>query len=96
MVEMSIKSPVVVVTLRGAGNHGGTLKDPVATTINGRQFLSGTSLSGEGYWSHGQRMHIALDEIAMIVEFESEVARNAGRRRARRGSFGIRRLFGRA
>jgi hypothetical protein len=93
MTEISITSPVIVVTLRGPGSRGGTLKDPVIVTIDGSKFLSGTSLAGEGHWSQGQRMHIALDEIAMMVEFDSEDAHRARGRRARQTAYGIRHLF---
>lgn len=93
MTEMTLQSPVVVVTLRGPGYRGGTLKNPVVMTIEGHRFLSGTSLSARGHWSHGQRMHVALEEIAMMVEFESEEAHAAKCARARRAAYGIRRLF---
>lgn len=89
MTELTLQSPVVVVTLRGPSHRGGTLKDPVVVTIEGRKFLSGISQSAKGNWSHGRRMHVALDEIAMLVEFESEEAH----RRAGRAAHGIRRFF---
>ena len=93
MTELTLQSPVVALTLRGPNRSGGALKDAVVMTIEGRRFLSGVSLS-TGNWTYGRRMHVALDEIAMMVEFDSEAAYAA--MRARRGSNVIRRLFGRS
>lgn len=93
MAELTLQCTIVVVTLRGPGYRGGTLKDPVVMTIDGRKYLSGTSSSGKGHWSHGQRMHMALDEIASMVEFESEEAHAAKCSGARRAAHGIRRIF---
>jgi hypothetical protein len=80
MAELTLQSSVVVVTLRGSVGRGGALKDPAFTTIGGRTFLSGVSVSGPSNWTYGQRMHFACDEIIQMVEFESEEAHGASRR----------------
>jgi hypothetical protein len=94
--ELSLQSTVVVITLRGPRYYGGVLKDYSVTTLAGRSYLTGTAISREGHWAAGRRMHLACDEIATIVEFESEEAwRDGGYTRRQADAGLIRRLFGR-
>ena len=93
MAELNLESSVVVVTLRGSVGRGGTLKDPAFTTIGGRAFLSGVSISDPRNWTHGQRMHFACDEILQLVEFESEEAHRANRERHAKKHGLLRRMF---
>ena len=89
MVDQSIVAPILVISLRGPGNRGGTLKVPRFTMIEGRRFISGICQNGSGHWSDGQPMHIAIDEVATIVEYASESEHEAKCKWARRKSRGL-------
>jgi hypothetical protein len=70
MREIALQGAILVVNMHG--KHGGVLKAPEVVTIGGRPFLTGIASYSQGNWANGQAMHLALDQVESIVEFQSE------------------------
>jgi hypothetical protein len=78
MSEAKIEGAVVCVYIRARhGEKKGwmpTLADPELVNLGGRMFIAGTAITSAGHWAQGRRSHVAVDEIAMITEFDSREA----------------------
>lgn len=67
------KDKIVVISCKSDASTGACLKDVVQRTLGRQTFLVGLAVdSGHPEdWTKGRRVWIAVDDIAMIVEFPS-------------------------
>lgn len=93
MTELNLAAGIVVVNLRGPGNHGGVIRNPEIVSIDGCKFLTGIAHDARHSWSDGQRIHVALDEVGMMVEYKNVEEHEAKCKWARRKANVIRRIF---
>jgi hypothetical protein len=76
---LPFKFPVVVVSSKSDSETAAFLQDPTIQKIGDRSFLVGMSVYGgdAADWQKGHKTWVALDDIAMIVEYESADALKA-------------------
>jgi len=79
---LEFKGNVIVVYCKSDADRGAVLEKPELKKIGERSFLVGTGMDygGPKNWTAGQRMWLAVDDVAFIAEFkDAETFKKSGK-----------------